>query len=82
MVSCQITVVRPWEWEGYCKAADQPAFLANERFRAPDGREPHASEIDSVLRPLLASDTSAAWSAKSDRAPGHARSVELVSGVP
>ena len=42
----------------------QPAFLANERFRAPVGREPHAAEIESVLRPLLATDTSAAWSAK------------------
>jgi crotonobetainyl-CoA:carnitine CoA-transferase CaiB-like acyl-CoA transferase len=59
-----ITVVRPWEWEGYCKAVDQPAFGANERYRTPDGREPHAGEIDSVLRPLLATDTSAAWSAK------------------
>jgi crotonobetainyl-CoA:carnitine CoA-transferase CaiB-like acyl-CoA transferase len=60
----QITVVRPWEWENYCKAVDQPAFGANEAFRTPDGREPHAAEIDSVLRPLLASDTTAAWSAK------------------
>jgi crotonobetainyl-CoA:carnitine CoA-transferase CaiB-like acyl-CoA transferase len=59
-----ITVVRPWEWEGYCKAVDQPAFGANEKYRTPDGREPHAGEIDSVLRPLLATDTTAAWSAK------------------
>ena len=60
----QITVVRPWEWENYCKAVDEPALGANEAFRTPDGREPHAAEIDSVLRPLLASDTTAAWSAK------------------
>jgi crotonobetainyl-CoA:carnitine CoA-transferase CaiB-like acyl-CoA transferase len=59
-----ITVVRPWEWEGYCKAVDQPAFAANTTFRTPDGREPHAAEIDAVLRPLLATDTTAAWSAK------------------
>jgi crotonobetainyl-CoA:carnitine CoA-transferase CaiB-like acyl-CoA transferase len=59
-----ITVVRPWEWEGYCKAVDQPAFGANEHFRTPVGREPHTAEIDSVLRPLLATDTTAAWSAK------------------
>jgi crotonobetainyl-CoA:carnitine CoA-transferase CaiB-like acyl-CoA transferase len=57
-----ITVVRPWEWEGYCKAVDQPAFGANEKFRAPDGREPHAAEIDSVLRPLIGSETTAYWS--------------------
>src|SRR5580704_10937219 len=59
-----ITVIRPWEWEAYCKAVDQPAFGANEKFRTPNGREPHAGDIDSVLRPLLASDTSAAWSEK------------------
>jgi len=59
-----ITVVRPWEWEGYCKAVDQPAFGANEHYRTPEGREPHAGEIDSVLRPLLATDTTAAWSVK------------------
>ncbi len=59
-----ITVVRPWEWEGYCKAVDQPALGTNERYRTPDGREPHAAEIDSVLRPLLATDTTAAWSVK------------------
>jgi crotonobetainyl-CoA:carnitine CoA-transferase CaiB-like acyl-CoA transferase len=59
-----ITVVRPWEWEGYCKAVDQPAFGANKAFGVADGREPHAADLDSVLRPLLATDTNAAWSAK------------------
>jgi crotonobetainyl-CoA:carnitine CoA-transferase CaiB-like acyl-CoA transferase len=59
-----ITVVRPWEWDAYCKAVDEPALGANEHFRTPVGREPHAAEIDSVLRPLLATDTTAAWSAK------------------
>jgi crotonobetainyl-CoA:carnitine CoA-transferase CaiB-like acyl-CoA transferase len=59
-----ITVVRPWEWEAYCKAVDEPALGANEKYRTPDGREPHAPAIDSVLRPLLATDTTAAWSAK------------------
>jgi crotonobetainyl-CoA:carnitine CoA-transferase CaiB-like acyl-CoA transferase len=59
-----ITVVRPWEWEAYCKAVEQPWFGANEAFRTPSGREPHAADIDQVLRPLLASGTTAAWSAK------------------
>lgn len=59
-----ITVVRPWEWDAYCKAVDQPAFGANTHFQTSVGREPHAGEIDSVLRPLLATDTTAAWSAK------------------
>ena len=59
-----ITVVRPWEWEGYCKAVDQPAFGADPRFATLNGREPHAAALDAVLRPLIASDTTAAWSAK------------------
>ncbi|MSP01847.1 MAG: CoA transferase [Acetobacteraceae bacterium] len=60
----QITVVRPWEWEGYCKAVDRPGFGADETLRTADGREPRTAELDGVLRALLASDTSAAWSAK------------------
>ncbi len=59
-----ITVVRPFEWDAYCKAVGQPAFGANEDFRTANGREPHAAALDAVLRPLLASDTSEAWSAK------------------
>ena len=59
-----ITVGRPWEWEGYCKAVDQPAFGADPRFATLNGREPHAAALDAVLRPLIASDTTAAWSAK------------------
>jgi crotonobetainyl-CoA:carnitine CoA-transferase CaiB-like acyl-CoA transferase len=59
-----ITVVRPWEWEGYCKAVGQPAFGADETLRTPTGREPHAADLDAVLRPLIASDTTEAWSAK------------------
>jgi len=58
------TVVRPWEWDNYCKAVDEPALGAVAAYRTPSGREPHAAEIDSVLRPLLATDTTAAWSAK------------------
>jgi crotonobetainyl-CoA:carnitine CoA-transferase CaiB-like acyl-CoA transferase len=59
-----ITVVRPWEWEAYCKAVDQPAFGADVALATPTGREPRAAELDAVLRPLIESDSSAAWSAK------------------
>ena len=60
----QITVVRPWEWEGYCKAVGRDDFGADPSLRTSDGREPRAAELDAVLRPLLASDTNANWSAK------------------
>ncbi len=60
----QITVVRPWEWEGYCKAVGREDFGADPALRTADGREPRAAELDAVLRPLLASDSTANWSAK------------------
>ena len=57
-----ITVVRLHEWLGFCKAVDLPAFAADERFRTTQGRYDHASEINAVLRPLLASQPFAHWS--------------------
>lgn len=59
-----ITVVRLHEWLGFCKAIDLPAFAADERFKATQGRYDHAGEINSVLRPLLASRPFAYWSAR------------------
>ncbi|MGE0417261.1 MAG: CaiB/BaiF CoA transferase family protein [Acetobacteraceae bacterium] len=57
-----VTVVRPFEWDGYCKALDLPAFAAEERFRTSAGREGHAAELDAELRPLLQTLPTAAWS--------------------
>lgn len=57
-----VTVVRPFEWDGYCKALDLPAFATEERFRTSAGREVHAAELDAVLRPLLQTLPTAAWS--------------------
>ena len=59
-----VTVVRLFEWEAYCKALDLTAFGSDERLRTPEGREAHKEEMDAVLRPLLASAPTAAWSAK------------------
>jgi crotonobetainyl-CoA:carnitine CoA-transferase CaiB-like acyl-CoA transferase len=57
-----VTVVRLHEWLGFCKAIDLPAFAADERFRATQGRYDHAAEINATLRPLLASQPFAHWS--------------------
>jgi crotonobetainyl-CoA:carnitine CoA-transferase CaiB-like acyl-CoA transferase len=57
-----ITVVRRFEWEGYCKALDLPDILAQERFGTTEGRQAHAAELNAVLQPLLAAGTTAAWS--------------------
>ncbi len=57
----QITVVRLFEWEAYCKAFDLPDFAADERLRTSDGRTEHAQALDGVLRPLLRSRPTAYW---------------------
>ncbi len=59
-----ITVVRQWEWEGYCKAIGQEQLATDTRFLTSAGREPHTAELDAILRPLLASAPTASWSAK------------------
>lgn len=59
-----ITVVRQWEWEGYCKAVGQEHLAADERYLTSAGREPHTAELDAFLRPLLESAPTADWSAK------------------
>ena len=59
-----ITVVRLHEWLGFCKAVDLPAFADDERFKQTQGRYDHASEINGVLRPLLASKPFEYWSGK------------------
>ena len=60
----QVTVVRLFEWEGYCKALDLPHLAADERFRTVDGRAAHGAELNAVLRPLLETAPTAAWSEK------------------
>jgi crotonobetainyl-CoA:carnitine CoA-transferase CaiB-like acyl-CoA transferase len=59
-----ITVVRPFEWEGYCRALDLPALHAEQRFATMDGRTSHAEELNAVLRPLLAATSTADLSAR------------------
>ena len=57
-----ITVVRLHEWLGFCKAVDLSAFADDERLRTTQGRYDNASEINAMLRPLLASRPFAYWS--------------------
>ena len=59
-----VTVVRPFEWQGYCKALDLPRFGADPSLQTVDGRKEHAAEISAVIRPLLASLTTAEVSAR------------------
>ena len=59
-----ITVVRPFEWEAYCRALDLPQVHAESRFATTEDRQAHAEELNAVLRPLLAAGTTADWSAR------------------
>lgn len=59
-----ITVVRLFEWEGFCQALDLPALAADPRFRDNKGREEHAAELSAVIAPLLASQATATLSQK------------------
>ena len=59
-----VTVVRPFEWEGYCRAVERPDFLADQRYDSAAGREAHAAAMNAVLRPLLESAASADWSSR------------------
>ena len=59
-----ITVVRLHEWLGFCKAVGLKDFAADERFRTTQGRYDHGDEINDVLRPLLATQSFAHWSAR------------------
>jgi crotonobetainyl-CoA:carnitine CoA-transferase CaiB-like acyl-CoA transferase len=50
-----VTVVRPFEWVGYCTAMDLPRFAADPLLQTVEGRREHAAEISAVIRPLLES---------------------------
>ncbi len=50
-----VTVVRPFEWQGYCRALDLPMFEADPLLQTIEGRKEHAVEISAVIQPLLAS---------------------------
>jgi len=50
-----VTVIRPFEWQGYCQALDLPMFEKDPLMQTVEGRKEHAAEISAVIRPLLAS---------------------------
>ena len=59
-----VTVVRPFEWQGYCRALGLPKFETDPLLQTTDGRKEHAAEISAVIRPLLESLPSATLSEK------------------
>ena len=58
-----ITVVRPFEWDAYCKAIGRPDLGEDKRYKTNTEREPHTPELNAILRPLLRARPTAHWSA-------------------
>lgn len=59
-----ITVVRPFEWEAFCRALDLAWMLQDARFTTIDDRIAHAEIIRAELRPMFARQPFAHWSAR------------------
>ena len=58
-----ITVVRPFEWDAFCKAIGRPDLSDDPRYKTNADRESHTTALNAILRPLLLTRPTAAWSA-------------------
>ena len=58
-----ITVVRAFEWDAFCKAIGRPDLGDDPRYKTNTDREPHTTALNAILRPLLLTRPTAAWSA-------------------
>lgn len=59
-----VTVVRPFEWEAFCRALDLSWMLQDARFATIEDRITHAEVIRAELRPMFAGHPFAHWSAR------------------
>ena len=56
------------EWQGFCRAAEQPALIDDKRFNTPAARTANASERIHLMGDILAKRTTADWLARLDEA--------------
>jgi len=56
-----IAVLRDSHWKKFCAATDLDHLADDERFRTNAGRVKHRAELDSIIVPLLKSQTSEYW---------------------
>ena len=54
-----ITMVRPSDWRPFCEAIEQPALLDDPRFSTHPARAANLDELYTVLRPIIAAQTTA-----------------------
>lgn len=59
-----VTVVRPFEWEAFCRTLDLGWMLQDARFATIDDRITHADAMRAELRPMFAGQPFAHWSAR------------------
>ena len=77
-----ITVVRPHEWLGFCKAVDLPAFAADERYRTTQGRTDDAGGDQRGAASVARVAAIRALVGAPGRRAHHARAAQHVCGVP
>ena len=49
-----ITVVRDWEWQGFCAALGIAEIAGDPRFTSRDPRNANAAALNAIIRPLIA----------------------------
>ena len=57
-------MVRPFEWDAFCKAIGRPDLSDDPRYKTNADRESHTTALNAILRPLLLTRPTAAWSGK------------------
>ena len=56
------------EWQGFCRAVEQPALIEDKRFNTPAARTANASERIHLMGDILAKRTTADWLTRLDEA--------------
>ena len=59
-----VTVVRPFEWTGFCAAIERPDLAAEVVLSSQDGRHAAAERLLALFRAVLATRTNAEWAAR------------------
>jgi crotonobetainyl-CoA:carnitine CoA-transferase CaiB-like acyl-CoA transferase len=59
-----VTVVRPWEWTGFCTAISRPDLGGDARYRLTAGRIEHAAALRAILTEVFAGMTNAELGAR------------------
>lgn len=56
------------EWQGFCRAVEQPALIEDKRFSTPAARTANTSERIHLMGDILAARTTAGWRTRLDEA--------------